>query len=290
MLFATCLSNPILLIIKCMLTRLLLIFLSTCSLILGLPIQDRTLPEAAISELAAALGIPPGSDLVAETQKQWLRPPGKERWETVENFSDEERELILNWAEKEELFAAWNPLHSQYDKAVILGATTHSMQTRLHYLIDLWSNGIRFSGIVWLTGDRPLDPRIETFTDTHKTESDAARMVWEEAELPADMRSLPVTFVTTPMKEICGKLVRPNTADTIITWLGTDPNPCTLLVVSHQPYCGYQFGVIKALLPDEYPFDLVGPAIDNASPSTVLDTVARWMYVENQIALTTRAE
>jgi len=270
-------------------TRFLLIILPLCVTLLGLPIQDRTLDKTAVSELASALGIPADADLIAETQKQWLRPPNKERWEVVDNFSEESHRFILEWAEKEQFFAAWRPLYKQYDQAIILGATIGRMQTRLNYLKTLWSEGIRFSKVVWLTGDRPLDPRVEPVTEPCTTESDAARLLWEETDLPPDMHALPITFITVPMKQLNGRAVRPNTADTVIAWRDTHPAPCTLVVVSNQPYCGYQFAVIKALLPDAYSFDLVGPATYTTAASTILDTVARWIYQENLMQVKTTA-
>ena len=256
-------------------------------LVFGLPIQDRKIDPSALSELAAALDIPADADLVTETQKHWLRKSGQERWEITE-LSPSQRLYVLDWATNQGLFDAWKPLYQSYDKALILGATTSRMQMRLDFLKALWNEGIRFQEIVWLTGDRPLDNRVDGLTNRCKNESEAAHILWEETELPTEMRGCPVTFIAVPMKQEGSSLKRPNTEDTIVAWLQNSPTPCRALFVSDQPFCGYQFAVIKATLPEQYEFDLVGQGVDPMShPSAAaitLDSIARWIYQEHLIA------
>ncbi len=248
------------------------------------PVQDRTIDPVALAQLAATLGIPPDTDIIAETQKRWLRKPGLERWEVAELPTDQKL-FVLKWAREQGLFSPWKPLLKTYDKALILGATTSSMQRRLHYLAQLWEEGIRFSEVVWLTGHRPLDQRVDGLIDRCSNESEAAHLLWEEASLPEEMRNLPVVFVAVPMKIEGSSLVRPNTQDTFIAWLKIAPEPCKALLVSDQPYCGYQFAVVKTILPDSFLFDLVGPAVDlTKRPTTAavaLDSIARWIYQES---------
>lgn len=255
-----------------------------CNFSFALPIQDRTIDAAALSELAFALNLPKDADIIVETQKRWLRKPGQERWELSE-LSIEQRMFVLDWAQKQGLFAPWKPLHKTYDKALILGATTPRMQMRLDYLKELWLEGMRFSEIVWLTGDRPLDKRVDNLTERCDNESEAARILWEETNIPEEMRNLPVVFIAVPMKPQGSSLKRPNTEDTIFAWLQTDPQPCTTLFVSDQPFCGYQFAVIKACLPESFSFDLVGQGVDPtshpAAAAITLDSIARWIYQES---------
>jgi hypothetical protein len=245
------------------------------------PIHDHKIDLNALSQLCEALEIPFKENLVAETQKRWLRKPGQERWE-MEELSSDQRQFVLNWAKQNGLFEAWTPATQSYDKALILGATTSRMKMRLNYLSELWNQGIRFSEIVWLTGDRLLDPRVDDLTDRCRNESEAARILWEEAKIPEEMRSLPVLFIAVPMKED-GR--RPNAQDTIVAWLNHS-SPCTALFVSNQPFCGFQSAVIYATLPNEYLFDVVGKGIDHTnhlSAATVLDTLSRWIYQEDLI-------
>lgn len=261
---------------------LILAFWNT--LTLARPMVDRTIPPDALTELATTLDIPPSSDLIAETQKRWLRSPGLERWQ-MQEVSPSQKQFILDWSRSQGLFSSWKPISRHYDKALILGATTRAMQLRLDYLKDLWLEGVRFQEIIWLTGDRPLDPKIDTLTDHCKNESQAAHILWETTELPLEMRALPVTFIAVPMKQEGNDLKRPNTEDTIIAWLNTAPKPSSLLFVSDQPFCGYQFAVVKSCLPETFSFDLVGqgrdPSSHPAAAAITLDAIARWIYQEH---------
>jgi len=251
---------------------------------LAAPLQEHFLDSESLSCLATELGIDPKADLIAETQKRWLRSSGQERWELSE-IASEKKKLVLEWAEKEGLFSPWKPQEKSFDKALILGATTCRMEKRLRFLVELWQEGYRFDEIVWLTGDRPLDPRIDRLTDRCANESQAARILWEEADLPEALRRLPVLFVAVPMKKEEGVWKRPNTADTIVAWLEYAPGPCKALFFSDQPFCGYQFAVIHSLLPDAVCFDVAGagetPSAHPAAAAIILDSIARWAYQEN---------
>lgn len=255
------------------------IFLCFCITGFSLPIQDRKLDPAKISELASALGISSDADILSETQSRWLRKPGQERWEMSE-LLPEQKSFVLSWAGQQGLFASWEPARETYDKALILGATTSHMQMRLEFLKQLWLAGTRFQEVVWLTGDRPLDPRIDGLLDRCSNESEAAHILWEEANLPEEMHALPVTFIAVPMM---GER-RPNTADTIIAWLERAPSPCSALFVSDQPFCGYQFAILEKYLPDSIDFDVVGkgadPSSHPAAAAITLDSIARWLYAE----------
>lgn len=265
---------------------ILLLAICFCSFGFSLPILDRKIDPLALSELTQALEIPSDADIIAETQKRWLRRPNQERWQIAE-LSPDQKLFVLNWATNQTLFAPWKPASAEYDKALILGATTSHMQMRLDYLKLLWEEGTRFNQIVWLTGDRPLDPQADGLIDLCRNESEAAHILWEQADLPEEMRSLPVVFVAVPMKIENGIPKRPNTEDTLVAWLKIAPEPCKALFVSDQPFCGYQFSVVKATLPQDFLFDLVGPGVDpNSHPAAAaitLDSIARWIYQENLI-------
>lgn len=263
---------------------LLLLAICCYNLLFAVPIQDHKIDRAALLELTSKLNIPADGNLIEETQKRWLRKPGQERWEIGE-LSKDQRSFVLNWASDQGFFDSWQPREQSYDKVLILGATTSRMQTRLGFARQLWDQGVRFQEIVWLTGDRPLDNRVDGLTDRCQNESEAAHILWEEADLPEEMRSLPVVFVAVPMKQEGYLLKRPNTEDTLIAWLEQSPTPCKALFISDQPFCGYQFAVIKANLPDDYTFDVVGEGADPMShPSAAaitLDSIARWLYQES---------
>ncbi len=265
--------------------RIWCFLLALCLNTLGVaaPLQERTLDKAALAQLADALDIPAESDLIAETQKQWLCQKGLERWELTE-LEEEQRLFVLNWAEQQRLYTAWQPASSRYDTALILGATTGCMKKRMNYLAQLWQQGVRFDQVIWLTGDRPLDARVDSTLDRCRNESEAAHILWDEANLPEEMRQLPVTYIAVPMKSEGSSLKRPNTEDTLVAWLASGPTPCKALFISDQPFCGYQFAILKTTLPEEFQFDLAGPGVDPSShpaaAAITLDSIARWIYQE----------
>jgi hypothetical protein len=254
------------------------LFLLLLAFFFQLSAIDHQLDMKALSELASYLGISQDADLIAETQKQWLRKPNQERWEMSELSSDQ-RAFVLNWAKEQGFYAPCKPQdNTSYDKAFVLGATTSAMKVRLSFLADLWKEGIRFHEIIWLTSDRPLDSRVDQYLDRCATESQAARCLWEEAALPEEMKTLSVTFIAAPMKPEG----RPNRADTLAAWLKSDPQPSKLLFISNQPFCGYEFSTIKKHLPDTFDFELAGPGADPArhpaAAALILDTIARELY------------
>ena len=267
-----------------MLKWILACAVSVTQLIFAAPIVERKIDQQALRQLAQQLGISPDQNLLEQTQHQWLRKPGTERWDMRE-FAPEKRDAVLNWGKKNGIYAEWSPSRKEYDKALILGATAEWMQRRFDYLIDLWKQGVRFKEIVWLTGERPLIPGIDGLADRCANESEVARVFWKEANLPDGMRDVAVQFFDLPMDGA----KRPTTADTVILWAKENPGPCSILVVSDQPFCGYQYAVLETYLPEQIDFELVGKECDQlshplAAPVT-LDSLARWIYQENQAAL-----
>ena len=253
------------------------------SMVVAAPLENRSLDKQDVRELMVELGSSYEADIIEETQSKWLRPKGKERWEILE-ISKEQKQFVLDWAQAQGLYSSWEPTSNHYDKALILGATTGHMTMRLNYLKELWNKGVRFDEVVWLTGDRPLDKNIDDLRDVAANESQAAPIIWESADLPQEMKSLPVRFIATPMKNKQGVLTRPNTMDTLVTWLETT-DPCKALFVSSQPFCGYQFAIINTALPETFTFDVVGsgadPSSHPAAAAITLDSIARWLYQEN---------
>ena len=143
---------------------------------------------------------------------------------------------------------------------------------------------MRFDEVVWLTGNRPLDPQVDGLLKLARIESEAAHILWMQADLPKEMKRLPVRFMATPMYECNGQIKRPNTMDTLITWL-EEAKPCKAIFASTQPFCGYQHAIVKTALPDSFDFDVVGPGggphSHPAAAAVTLDALARWLYQES---------
>lgn len=209
------------------------------------------------------------ASIVEGTQKKWLRPAGKERWETTDLDADK-RVKVLELAEQIGFIDEVRPTETQYDYVLLLGATVFRMEARLNYMVKLWKEGVQFKHVVILTGMRPLDTKVEQ--KIADTESEAARILWSECEL----NFLPVSFIEAPMN---GSL-RPTTQDTIIAWQDEFPEPGRCLFISNQPYCFYQGAVVDLNLSDEFPHETVGEAANPSklNAAVVLDSIARWLY------------
>lgn len=223
------------------------------------------------------------SSIVQATQKQWLRPAGKERWH-IDELSTDKREVILSYAEKLGFIQECLPLKKHYDYAHILGGATPRMEKRISYLVSLYEKGVRFDHIFLLTGARPLDPAVDTLLDGCKTESDAGHVLWQSAKMPEEMRKIPVTFVDTPMIKTEKGERRPTTNDTILAWMALNPKPGTSLFISNQPYVRWQGAAVRAYLPaDQVETVGEGAKLTVQNSAIILDTIARWLYSENCI-------
>lgn len=212
--------------------------------------------------------------IVAETQARWIRPAGKELWQIPD--LPEKKEKIIEYADQLGFIQERLPSKQRYNYGIVMGATVFTIQKRLQFLVQLWKRGTRFDKIVFLTGERPLDPVIESLADVCKTESQAAHYIWEHMEIPPKMRALPITFIDHPMKGS----VRPSTADTVGAWVKTEPAPGSCLLISNQPYCLYQDAVSRKLFPQPFDIETVGEeaSLKSLNAAVILDTIARYLY------------
>ena len=244
--------------------------------------------------------------IVAATQHTqnnggWLRTHGKERWETKECF-EEKRKILFPMFDQLGILQEITPLNTYYDYALLLGATIHSIRLRLKHLIDIWNQGIRFGTIIILSGQRNLDPGLEPLKvlinhnngilpfkknwqfngKVPKTETDMIKLVFEQSELPEEWENISIIFIDTPKKQATtGEWQRPTTQDTVIELLKTNPKPGSILVISNQPYIGYQNAVLLRFIPDIFEIETIGKAASSKEKiTTLLDTIARWLYVE----------
>jgi hypothetical protein len=274
----------------------------SATLLLHALVDKNNQPTTPLLKLLKKTGCPHDNTLpsiVASAQKNLLRQPGKERWENKTNALLDDAYLLL--FEGLYLIQEIVPSQKSYDYALLLGGVLDDVRTRLTYLISLWDKGIRFNSLVILTGQRPLDSRIENEESlVHNnsknvppptTESEMIQCVFAQTNLPTEWKNL-LSTVDMPMQKMAdGSCRRPNTEDTVVEWLrGHNPRPGTILAISNQPFIGYQHAVLRKNLPD-FRIETVGPAYeDNESISTILDAAARWIYNENQIIHNQRAK
>ena len=225
------------------------------------------------------------SSIVDATQSAgWQRPLQVERWQ-VPDLSVEQRGMVLSYAVKLGMLETRYPKNNHYHYLVVMGGATFRMEKRMGFLKELWNKGCRFDHIVILSGERPLDPKVEKIPDGCKSESEAAHAMWKTIDLPPEVRNLPITFVDTPMIPVYMGQRRPGIADTITKWVKTSPKPGSCLIISNQPYISYQEATIRLLLPKSFTLEAVGPGAVPAelNAADILDSIARWLYQEQQL-------
>ncbi len=185
-----------------------------------------------------------------------------------------------------------SPLGSGYDNALLLGGLIPEARGRLAHLVKLWSTGcpenglahIWFDNIVFFAGEHllpdqaPMKSLLDadngvlpfrrdwTFSGKEpRTELEMMQFVWDQAQIPDEMRQLPVTWVKAPTKpNPNGRKSlprRPNTGDTFKAWLKDFcPSPSCCVAISDQPNVGYQDAVLQTLRPPGFTVETVGAA------------------------------
>lgn len=246
--------------------------------------QEKT-PTQTLKTVLDTTGIQTNNtleDIVSQTQKAWLRPANKERFEIETDAYAEKKELLLPLFKDLEMVNPMAPTQKKYSYAIILGAVLSRVKTRMAYLINLWNSGVRFDFLVFLTGQRTLDktkeiPLLKTEDKMPATETDMVKIVYQTTIMPDTMRAIPVIFVDAQNQNN----KRPTTEDTVKSWLigNLVPGPC--LVISNQPYIHYQEEVLKTLLPETFTIECAGDGVnnnENVMTTVYLDTLARWIY------------
>lgn len=272
--------------------------------------HKRAVKDAAF-QMLSELGFGGESDLDslnAYAQKHLLRPANAERWEVYDDKSIlEHREIILKTMGDLGFFDEIKPdLHVEYDHVLILGASVGRMRSRLAFLQQLVSQGLKYKNLYFLTGERPLDPKIEDESSLYqvtssnyvfkedwkrpkelpKTESEGARLAWEQL-VGSDLE--PPEYVDVEMQ---GNK-RPSTVDTINAWLAKGPNKGRTLVISNNPYVPYQHAVVLGTLmkagfitPEQIGLIAsVGPSAkpENERLRVLLDNFARTLFAEKKV-------
>lgn len=203
-------------------------------------------------------------------QKAWLRPAGKERWQTVDTYSAEDRKAVLEYYVQTGKLAEKRPSKSTYQAGVICGATTFRMKKRLDYFEKL---DVQVGEVVLLSGARDLDPTVEEVPPGCYTEGDAFMEIWKASPL----------YAKTPWKHLQHPMHpdgrRPGAADILNLWLKSEPTG-PVLIVTNQPYCCYYEAIAQKVLLAPLEFEVVGEACspDSQKTDTLLDNLARWLY------------
>lgn len=258
--------------------------------------------------------------IVAKTQKAWVQcvqgQNNKERTDLKDTLEQQEiRQKVESIVQELGLFDERKPALDEYTYGACLGAFLDGVRMRLGYLIEEWKKGKRFDTLVFFTGERYLrkgagkeddiqqliTPKNSPLTlkagwkmpenAPYETEYDMCRLVWDQTEIPEDMRKAldgHIVFVDAPRPE--GK-ERPSTKDCYVKWIKDDkPQPGTILAPSHPIIWTYQQLAGENCLGDQYLLDTCAHA---ATPemrkiyqekivSIVQDTAAKCLYELNE--------
>ncbi len=262
-------------------------------------------PRAKLLQLLELVGIGPLNrsekailQINSWAQKNLLRQG--ERWEQQTNKFEALKSKIKPLLRDLGFIDASSSHFTEYQGAIVHGALLKTVRLRLHYLVEQWKQGIRFSHLYFLSGERPLEEQKENedlfMQDISikirkdesvpiqfpKTECEMIRLVWDQSEIPEEMRrEVQVYFINAPMKKDpkSEKLLRPTTHDTVQYWLKTKPLYGRYLAVTNAPYTHRQDLVIRSLAPDNYEFDTIGTeASEQEKVAIFLDELARVIF------------
>lgn len=258
-------------------------------------------------------------EIVKKTQKAWLQgiqgQNNKERTDFKDSAQQEKiSQVVESLVQELGLYNAHTPALRKYKYGCCLGSFLDGIRGNLKELIDQWNEGVRFENLIFFTGERYLrnaagkEDDIEKLINpansplrikngwkmpkgaAYKTEYDLCKLIWDQTELPEDMRIAledKVTFVNAPAPE--GK-PRPGTKDCYNLWLKGSPDPGTMLAASHPLVWTYQQLAGQNILGDNYPLDISAKEVTpqmrqiykERLVSLIQDTVAKCLYEISQ--------
>lgn len=256
-----------------------------CLCFLSSLISTESVVTPSLLELLKAMEVSHDGTLesiVEQTQKRWVRPIGKERWEVADTLTAAQRKAVFAFCYKEKFFSELNPRHKEYDYGVIMGGSVGRLEKRIAHLVKLAQSGTHFKKVILLSGARPLDTKVESIPPGCKTEGDAILFLWKAQPLS---REVVWEAYDHPMiNGENGALYRPTTADTINRWVKSNPQPGRCLLFSNQPYCHYQQATAEVLLPKEFTVESAGVKADPSAQNGIvlLDTIAAWLFFESK--------
>jgi hypothetical protein len=221
-------------------------------------------------------------DLVKVTQKAWLRPAGKERWEIEQQPYENKRAELLPVFKSMGLVDAWKIKDTSFEHILFMGATVARMALRMETLQEVLEMPVAYKDIIFLSGGRSLIQEEKDFLKKRgwnpiaTTEGGVYPRLFEENKIPLNK----VVFINaSETVQPDGKVWRPTTADCVRDWLKENPTPGLTLVISSQPFCHYQKIVAESLLPETFVVKAVGvKAPESTTVAVYLDTLARTIY------------
>lgn len=265
-------------------------------------------PRPKTLQLLSLLGMPENQERPPKlteidkwAQKHLLRVGG--RWDPQTPRFDPLRKPILELLNEIGFIQPVSPSFDQFDGAIVLGAHACAFRERLAFLKQSWQSGVRFQRIYLLGCMRPLlTDDLETSEklltskfpslpiredwvppmELPKTECEMLGLVWDQSELPDEMRNgVEVTILGAPMKEEKNsvKPLQPKTEDFVEEWLRHSPPHGRYLAITSLPFLLRQSLVVRRITPASYTFDFVGPGANLQLPIPIfLDEFANLIH------------
>ncbi len=257
------------------------IFIQTHELIAGFKKED-------LEKVLSITGVTydgTASDLVKKTQKAWLSQRGKEYWE-LDPIHEDKREQLLPLFKNMWLVDEWINQKFTYDYILFQGAWVgYGLEERMETLKKLLGIPIHAQEIAILLGRNLLtvvEKKLLTergWKDIPATKAALYLHFFKEHGLPVDGM---VLVDASPAQQKDGNWDCLATADAVKKWLTRrpSPQPGTLLMISHQPFCNFEHLALESLLPKGFIIRTVGKATAGDTRVAVyLDTIARTLYV-----------
>jgi hypothetical protein len=250
-------------------------------------------PSPLLQNIFTTLKLEDVNDLTTAkkiAKEKLRRPKNKERWETYQTISAEQKDKIKPVLFDSVMTKRVLPSRKGYEAVAVLGATVTRVKNRLEYFCELLANGLSFKTLYLLGSDRDLrsgnlDDQSYAIKLVQKgidpTEMQMMVCLWADLKLKhPELRDVRVIFVQAS-KKADGN--RAGTIDNLEAMLKLMPDTKGkyVLFVSNNPYIAYQDSVCKkALKKSEITVETVGDAAaEGETIENILDSVA--MTLEN---------
>ena len=254
------------------------------------------------------------------TQESLLRDPNIERHESIDSPHFQKHRAELTQALQDAgMLSELKPIRKHYDHVLLLGTTEDEVKNRFETLKKLWDDGVRFDKIHMLGSERKLNAASEPSAAKAADEMAMMESHYYDpnSSWPKGLEQVRIFEVNTFNKPLTSpsplegeggvggifphtlqsnalkdsplpnhpsqggrELLRPNTQDTVKSWLKTNPVAGEVLVVSSQPYAKYQDAAVKSALPSDFHVETVSAsAAKDVKINIDLDSFARQIDV-----------
>lgn len=247
------------------------------------------LNKAALTELLDILHIEHDGalpSLIEATQREFLRKPGTERWNTPDLY-EEKKEQLIPIFKKMGLVLEKLPEKKEYEAALILGSANRSIEKKIDLLTSLIQKGTIIKSIVILSGERILSENERNAVaqdykvpiETLKTEADSIFCILccmlQRAQITIPIKVIRCLNAVMPN----GTIIRPTRLDTIQKWIEEcNPNEGNYLAFSIQPHSIFEKNVIESVTPENICVEVIAPEWQNVRVAVYLDAIARALY------------